>query len=475
MTGHEQLGSAVPAVDGTTDTLPIGPLQEGLWLFWKLNPASPAYNMPEVIQCEGEFDLAAIQSAFDATVRRHEALGTTFHETESGVVQVVSRHPDPVPVTVVDLRGAPEAERDDRLGAVLDAAANAPFDLATGPPVRLTAIPVTEARTSLVLVAHHIVCDGTSMSRLLADFRELHRAARRGTPADLPPPPPGYTELVRQQLAALSGQNLREELDYWRDRLAGVRGTALPGDGGSRPEANSLRTSAVSIVLAPELAAAVFDHARRARATPFAVLLCTMQVMIALASGEDEVALGTATSGRSRRFAATVGMLANTLVIKSAVDTSASFAAVLGGVSLDVMDALDHQDLPYSRVIAELPGSGRGLGDDLIQVMFTGGSNGGLDRGEERDSGVPAYRVEGPFELIVLCYVEGSTVALDWEFALRSYSRETAAGYRDAYQEILAAVLRDPDAPIGSLGLTDVLSAAADTGVTVRGRPRPQP
>jgi non-ribosomal peptide synthetase component F len=193
--------------------------------------------------------------------------------------------------------------------------------------------------------------------------------------------------------------------------------------------------------------------------------------MIALASGDGEVVLGTTTDGRSRRFAATVGMLANTLIIKSAIDTSASFAAVLGEVSLNLMDALDHQELPYSRVIAELSGSGRGLGEDLIRTMFAGGAHGGLTVREERDAGVPAYRVEGPFEVMTLCYVEGSMVALDWEFALRSYSRETAAGYRDAYQTILAAVLRDPEAPIDSLGLTDMLTRlvpdASPTAVAV--------
>ncbi|APU13117.1 MULTISPECIES: condensation domain-containing protein [Actinoalloteichus] len=465
MTTHDQVGAhspqiegAVPLIDRTTDTLPIGPLQEGLWVFWQLNPASAAYNLPETLHVEGEFDLDAIRFAFDETVRRHEALRTTFHETESGVVQVVSSDPGPLPVTVTDLRDVPAAEHADRLAATLYDEANAPFDLAADLPIRLAVIRVAEERTSLLITTHHIACDGPSLSRVLEDFEAFHQAARRGTLPDLPPAPPGYTELVRQQLAALAGQGLRDELDYWRDRLAGARGSVLPGDGGSRSTEGTHRTSSVSTVLQPELAAEVLDYARRSRATPFTVLLCTMQIMIAHASKDREVVLGTATEGRSRRFVDTVGMLVNTLVIKSTIDTSASFAAVLEAVSLDVMDALDYQDLPYSRAIAELDGSGRGSGDDLIKTMFTAGAKGGSAARSERESGVPAYRVEGPFDVITWTYIEGSVVVLDWEFALRSYSRETAAGYRDAYQEILAALVRDPEAPIDSLGLTDVLT-----------------
>lgn len=453
-----RIDGAVPPVDETSDTLPIGPLQEGLWVFWRLNPASAAYNLPEALHVEGEFDLDALQFAFDETVRRHEALRTTFRETESGVVQVVSHAPGRMPVRVTDLRDVPEPERAERIAATLFDEANAPFDLAADMPIRLAAIRVAEERTSILLVVHHIACDGPSLSRVLEDFEAFHQAARRGAVPDLPPAPPGYTEFVRRQLDALSGQGFREEREYWRERLAGVRGSVLPGDGGSRPAEGTHRTCAVSTVLEPELAAAVLDYARRARATPFTVLLCAMQIMFAHAANDREVVLGTAVEGRPRRFAGTVGMLVNTLVIKSTVDRAASFGAVVEAVSLDVMDALDHQELPYSRAIAELEVSGRGLGDDLINTMFTAGAKGSPTVRGERDSGVPAHRVEGPFELITWCYVEDSVVALDWEFALRTYSRETAAGYRDAYREILAALLRDPEAPIDSLGLTGVLT-----------------
>ncbi|WP_216214818.1 condensation domain-containing protein [Amycolatopsis aidingensis] len=446
-------------MDSPQHTLPIGPFQEGIWLFWRLNPASPAYNMPEIFYFDGDFDAKAAEFAFNETIRRHESLRTRFHETESGVMQVIDRDPEPVPVNVVDLRGLSAVMHTERLESVLDAEANVPFDLAAGPAVRLTAIQVSESRTALVLVAHHIVCDGTSMAIVLHEFGELYKSARRETPPDLGPIAPGYGTFVEEQLATLADGGLEEESAYWRERLAGVTGSALPGTGHTAAhQPGALEVHAESTVLADSLAEAVSAYARRARSTPFAVLLCAMEVMIAAATGDGDVAVGTATSGRTPRFAGTVGMLANVVVARSRIDIAKSFATVLEAVSLDLMDAIDHQGLPFSRMVAELHEAGLERGVELVRTMFASGATGGLNLGEGTLSEVAARTVDGPFDLSVACYVESSGIALDWEYALRTYSPEAARGYCAAYQEILALLLDQPDAAMDSLGLTEVLA-----------------
>ncbi|WP_432142967.1 condensation domain-containing protein [Streptomyces sp. bgisy084] len=449
-------------MDSLTDTLPIGPLQEGIWLFWQLNPTSPAYSMPEVFHFDGDFDTEAAEFAFNEVIRRHEALRTTFHETDSGVVQVIDRDPEPVPVKVVDLRGLSPAVRTERMQSALDAAANLPFDLTAEPAIRLTAIQVSESRTALVLVAHHIVCDGTSMTIVLDEFGELYRSARRGTPPDLQPIAPGYSTFAKRQLSALADGALKEESAYWRNRLAGVTGSALPGaDHPATRVPGALNTYVVSTPLDDGLAEALSAYARRARSTPFAILLCAMQVVIAAATGDGDQAVGTATSGRTPTFARTVGMLANMVVARSRIDMSRTFADTLEELSLDLMDAIDHQDLPFSRMVADLHDAGLQPGADVVRTVFSAGANGALKLGEGRLSEVVARTVEGPFDLVVDCDMAPSGIALDWEYALRTYSREAADGYCAAYLEILAALLHQPDAAMDSLGLTGILARVA--------------
>jgi hypothetical protein len=218
------------SADPLTDTLPIGPLQEEIWRFWRRNPTSPAYTMPEVFYFDGEFDVQAAEFALNEIARRHESLRTTFHETDSGVVQAISPDPVPLAVNVVNLRGLPAAMQSERLEAALETAANLPFDLSAGAAIRLAAIQVSDSRTALVLVAHHIVCDGTSMAIVLDELGELYRSARRKMPPEIGPTPPGYGTFVKEQLAALADGIASEDAAYWRERLGGVTGSALPGD-----------------------------------------------------------------------------------------------------------------------------------------------------------------------------------------------------------------------------------------------------
>ncbi|MEU5578463.1 condensation domain-containing protein [Streptomyces huasconensis] len=466
----------VDGIDPTAKTLPLGPLQEGIWLFWRLNPTSPAYSMLEIFHFDGAFSLTALESAFHGLLRRHEALRTTFRDTETGVVQVVSRDPLPVPVEVVDLRGLAQDARSERLQSAIGTAANRPFDLLTEPGIRLTAIQVSDSRTTLVLVAHHIVCDGLSMGVLLDEFGELYRSARRGTEPGLGPVPPGYSAFVEGQLAALDDGTLEEETAYWREQLAGTTGSVLPGadrTGTRTPVARD--TAMVTVTLDEAQHESLSSCARNTRSTPFAVLLSAMKVMIAAATGESVTALGMATSGRTPEFDRTVGVFANTIVVRSQIDLSRTFTDTLKEVSLDLMDAIDHQDLPFSRMVADAeaeqqPGAG------ILQTVFTAGAVGSLKLDEGEMTEVYARTVQGPFDLHVACDITPAGIALDWEYARRTYPDDVAHGYAAAYQDILVALLAQPDAPMTSFGLHDLLARVpgrAEDGAATDGSASP--
>lgn len=363
---------------------------------------------------------------------------------------------------MVDLRGLPDAEQAERLTSAINTAANRPFDLETEPGIRLTAIQRSETRTTLVLVGHHIICDGLAMAVLLEEFGELYQTSRRGDTADLGPVPPGYSTFVKGQLAALTDGTFEEEAAYWREQLAGITGSVLPGISHPASRTPVARDTAVAtLTLDDQLAESLTAWARSNRSTQFSVLMSAMSVMVATITGNGVTALGMATSGRTPEFARTVGVLANTVIVRSQIDLTRSFTDTLKEVSLDLMDAVDHQDLPFSRVVADLD-SEQQVGADILRTVFTAGANGTLKFGEGELSEVYARTVQGPFDLHVACDISASGIALDWEYALRTYSTEVAEGYTAAYGEILAKLLEQPDVPMDSLGLAEALAAVSE-------------
>src|SRR5262245_15919203 len=96
-----------PAANGPA---PLSFAQQRLWFLHRLDPESPAYNLPKVIQVEGTLDKRRLARVLAEIVRRHEILRTTFVEWEGQPAQRVGS-PVPVPLPEIDLRALPETER----------------------------------------------------------------------------------------------------------------------------------------------------------------------------------------------------------------------------------------------------------------------------------------------------------------------------------------------------------------------------
>lgn len=124
----------------------------------------------------GPFDTAAFGRALDALVDRHEALRTVFRTAEDGTpaqrVSAVGR----VPLTVH--RNVPS----DGADALLLAEAARPFDTSAGPLLRCTVYAVDDGSHRVLLVAHHLVCDGWSLGLMLEELSEGYRDTVRGLP-----------------------------------------------------------------------------------------------------------------------------------------------------------------------------------------------------------------------------------------------------------------------------------------------------
>jgi non-ribosomal peptide synthetase component F/acyl carrier protein len=122
--------------------------------------------MPLAVHLDGEVDVVALRAAVGTVLRRHPLLGT----------EVVDRDgvPHLVPATPT------LTETDDDVAAVLGRETAAPF---TGPLCRFTLVR-RRGGVSLVVVAHHLVFDGTSKDVLVHDLA----AAYNGEP-DLGPVP----------------------------------------------------------------------------------------------------------------------------------------------------------------------------------------------------------------------------------------------------------------------------------------------
>ncbi|MEU1066673.1 non-ribosomal peptide synthetase [Streptomyces albidoflavus] len=335
------------------DGAPLSPAQERLWYLHEVDPDSIEYNVLHGVRLDGPLDRRALSAALRRLAARHEALRTVFDSCD-GVGRQLPRPVADPPLHLHDLTDLPAPERGPALDRLLLDEARTPFDLRRGPLLRTLLVALAPERHALVLSLHHIVTDGWSAGVLTGDLMAYYTAETRGEPAALPELPVQYADYAVWLRERLARPGARRGLGHWRERLDGLQPLDLPTDRprpAVRSGAGALHPFTVPAPLADRLRALSKERG----ATVFMTLTAAVELLLSRRSGQTDVAVATAVSGRERpETERMAGFFVNNLVLRTSVDESRPFTALLDSVRSTVLDALEHQDVPYQRVVEEL-------------------------------------------------------------------------------------------------------------------------
>jgi amino acid adenylation domain-containing protein/non-ribosomal peptide synthase protein (TIGR01720 family) len=343
--------------------------QQRLWFLSQLAPGSSLYNTMTIVPLHGVLDLDALERSLTELMRRHESLRTTFGTREGDPIQLVAP-PSPARLSVVDLRGLPTRQRQAELEQLRRAEAAQPFDLARGPLVRFKLLRLEERRQLLLVSMHHIITDGWSMGVLRRELQALYEAFSTGQPSPLPEPSLQYADFAIWQRQWLQGDVLQEQLDYWKERLAGAAYLEPPTDR-PRPAVPRYASARQSFRIERHVVNQLRDLGQQEEATLFMTLLAAFQVLLGRYGGQDDVVVGTPIANRVRvELEDLVGIFVNTLAMRTDLSGDPSFRTLLRRVRQGCLDAYAHQDLPFEKLVEELSPQ-RDLGvQPLFQVLF---------------------------------------------------------------------------------------------------------
>ncbi len=350
--------------------LPLSFAQQRLWFIAQLEPDSPLYNMPGALWAEGLLDGAVLALCLGEIARRHEALRTVFAAPEGLPVQVI-QPVQPFPLPVVDLSGLPEGVREALALTLIQEEAGRPFDLTRGPLLRGLLVRVAERDHAVGLTLHHIVGDGWSLGLLIREIAALYPVFAARLPSPLPELPVQYADFAVWQRSWLRGEVLEQEIAWWRRQLAGLPPLLeLPTDR-PRPAAQSYRGANRPVRLPAGLTRELETLARREGATLFMVLLAAFQSLLARASGQDDLAVGSPVAGRGLvETEDLIGFFVNTLVLRSDLAGAPAFRELLGRVRETALAAYLHQDVPFEKLVEELAPERSLAHGPLFQVML---------------------------------------------------------------------------------------------------------
>jgi len=356
----------IPARADAGAALPASYAQARLWLLWRLAPDSPAYNMMGRLRLSGSLNEAALESSINALAARHETLRTSFVAGPDGEALQQVHPPAALQIQRLDLSGQPEALAH----SAAEAEALRPFDLARAPLWRVLLVRRGPQQHWLLLTVHHIVSDGWSAGRMLAELAHAYAAACHGLPSTLPVLPVQYADFALWQRRWLEAGEGARQLAWWRQALGEEHPVlALPTDR-ARP-AKPLHTAARhAFALPAPLVAPLRAVAAAQGATLFMLLLAGFKAALYRYSGARDLRVGVPAAGRNRaETEGLIGFFINTLVLRTRPHGAQPFAALLAEVKDALLGAEAHQDLPFEQLVEALGGAHDASHHPLFQVM----------------------------------------------------------------------------------------------------------
>jgi amino acid adenylation domain-containing protein len=350
--------------------LPLSFVQEGIWFLQLLSPQSTAYNVPRALRVRGQFDENILVEVFAALERRHEILRTTFPDVDGEPVQVI-HPPRGIPVDVVDLQDVPGAEQEDRIQQMILVAGQTPFDLTTGPLIRLTLVRLAPSYHVLVIVEHHLIHDGWAQGVFLRDFLEVYEALMAGRPPALPELTVQFADYAYWQRQALSDEVLSGLVNFWTEELAGAPWMlTLPTDR-PHPPALTYAGGLETLVIDGELGRALRQFSREHGSTLFMTMFSAFATLLYRYSGQDDILVAVGIANRQRPEAEhLLGMMINTVLLRAQMTGDPSFGELLERTRERCLRAYAHQDMPFAKLVQALRPKRTAAHMPLCQVLF---------------------------------------------------------------------------------------------------------
>nr|AEH26540.1 amino acid adenylation domain protein [uncultured Acidobacteria bacterium C5] len=443
-------GSTAPA------SFPMSEAQRQLWLLAKMSDeGANAYNDPAVVTVEGAIDLDALASALTHVVSRHESLRTTVDPLED---RLIVHAPAPITPAYIDVSMTTDPDREVR--AHLEQFNRTLIDFVNGPVFTATLLKVAEQRHVLVLGSHHLLTDGLSMLNVINELNASYVARRRG---ELPAlaSPLQYRDFVRWHDDQASAPAMKAHEEYWLRQCTEPPAPAdVPADR-PRPAVKTFNGAVRQLEIDKALVSRATKLAGSRGYTPFMLLLAVYDLLLHRLSGQERIVVGCPSAGRGlERGDSVVGYCAHLLPIITTVPASSSsrltFAEHLRRVRGTLLDAFQHQDYPFARLLNKLALKRDISRTPLISTIFNlerpsfESLEGGLTLGR-RERQVTFARMD----LTLTANVFDSGVVLECDYNTDLFDAATIDRLLMHYRTLLESVVEHPDADVHALPLLD--------------------
>ncbi|WP_103866072.1 non-ribosomal peptide synthetase [Aquimarina sp. I32.4] len=347
------------------DQIPLSYSQERLWFIHKLN-GSLQYHIPIIQRFKKSINEDILEDTFQEIINRHEVLRTVFKEVNGEAHQYILQK-NSWSLNYIDK----STISDDNIEtSLISNLISIPFDLSKDHMIKGTLIKISDDESILVLIFHHIACDGWSIPIFINEMIVLYQSIINNQKADLKKLPIQYADYAIWQKRQLTGEVLENKMQYWEKQLANLEVLHLPTDF-TRPSVQSIRGGIQQFELNGELHDQLNNLSKKEGVTLFMTLLAAFQVLLHKYSGQGDICIGSPIANRGQiEIEPLIGFFVNTLALRSKIDYAHTFQEFLLQTKTTVLEAFEHQEVPFEKIVDKVEQTRDMSRNPLFQVLF---------------------------------------------------------------------------------------------------------
>ncbi len=384
----------LPIQAGNDEIFPVAQSQKRLWLLNELEGGNNTYNVKRVFHLEGCFEHDCFSKALSYLIARHEILRTSFTFKNEGIYQKIYRNPQIHDLlTFMNLEG--EGDPIAKAKEIISKDIEEPFDLAFWPLMRIKVISIGGDNHIVSLVKHHIISDGWSMEVFANELVELYNQGIHSKPLFLEQLPFQFKAFAKWQNERFNDGLYAENEKYWLKRFSNIpEPLVLPYDK-PRFKQKTFNGALLQHQIHSETFIKLRAFADQHNVSVFMLTLTAFNLLFYRYTGETDITIGTPSAGRYQAgLQNQIGFYVNTLALRTVFEEQDSFLNLLKRVKETTVEALEHEEYPFDKLVGALDLEMRmdhsPLFDVVVQFMNTGTK---VDR-KTQFEGLKAY----PFE-----------------------------------------------------------------------------
>ncbi len=438
---------------GRDQILPLSFAQQRLWFIDRLEPNKSFYNIPEAIRFKGNLNVDILQQSLDAIVSHHEILRTNYIEADGNPIQIISE-PHSVTLKIIDLQQYEKIEQEVEVQQILKEESQYAFNLTSDLMIRACLLQLSSSEQILLIVKHHIASDGWSIGIMWDQLTQLYLAFVEGKSSPLPTLSVQYADYAVWQRKWLADELLEKQLNYWKKQLVNANPLLELPTNFPRPLVQTYCGATQSHALSSSLSRKINQLCQQEGATLYMGLLAAFQILLHRYTQQEDILVGSVIAGRNRKeIEGLIGFFVNTLVLRADLSGNPSFKELLSQVRATTLDAYEHQDLPFEKLVEVVNPERSSSYSPIFQVMFDL-QNTHSQRKELLGLVTQSVEVEietSKFDLELSVEERDNVIITSWTYNTDLFEQTTIERMYGHFQILLESIVGNPQQLISQL------------------------